>query len=256
MIYKEIDDLIKYNKNETAKFEARLNELVIKYDKLVKSLSEGSNDLLKKWYRLCNENYAIQRRYITDYLNGDSIDERDLEVLQYRRQMGARVMPLLLNFINAFEYILLQLPKTNLQLKTAISESTTDLKDYIKSNCPKDSDKNTGFRQELLSMLGFRAQSVANLRKALSENGILNSNDRIFLEGIWDMRNSMHTNFIAQKDIKIDFLDMKSKELLQYSVRKGKALYTPEWGVDVFTERLSMIMVEMINKAEKLEESA
>jgi hypothetical protein len=238
-----IDALIALNKTKSKEFEQELTRLVKFYDQKIKNLNASEGELLKRWYKLCNETYAVRRRIISDYLVGSTINERTLDDFQYRRQMGSRIYPLLLDFISISEFIFQLLLLNSPALSLKLDERIKPIKESLKKHW---SETNKDIRSSVLSSVGFKRQSVSFIRDTLVEMGVVKQHDSDFLKSVWELRNQIHANFIAQKNINFTFMPDSGGVMLSYSVKKGQPLYTPDWSLMKITERISRIMQETI----------
>lgn len=202
-------------------FEDRLTILVKDYFEKEKSI-KGTNEILRKWYNLCNENYYIEKEMIKEYLRGDDIKGEHHDIKQYRRQIGSRIYPLFINFINSFEYIceVLYLNSSTLQQKLKKNKEKSFISEYIKT--------------------------FFNLKYITKDQEEL-------LFSFWSMRNAMHRNNFAREKIEFEILDYETSKQIKYLVKAGESLYTPEWGLDKITEVMSSIIVDIINNIPDLE---
>lgn len=211
-------NLREWAKDRMELFEDRLTSLVKRYSEL--ESKEHNNEIKRKWLNLCNENYAIQRRMITDYLSGESIDEV-LGDMEYQIQVGAREYPLFIRFVNSAEYIfeLLYLNSVKLQQKLIVKKERSFVSDY---------------------------------RKAFKELGIMSDKDKEVHENIWSIRNAMHRNNYPRNNIELDIKDYETGITMHYKVDKGHAIYSPDEGIDKITEIISEIMLIIIDGIDDL----
>ena len=214
-------NLVRVNPLACKAFEERLTILVKDYFDKEKNI-KGKNEILRKWYNLCRENYYIQREMIREYLKGEDIKGKDQSFQQYSRQIGSRIYPLFVNFINSFEYICEVLYRN--------SEKLSEL-------MPED---------EIY-------RSFSKYRKAFNTTKATNKENIKLLEKFWSMRNAMHRNNFAREKIEFEITDYETNGKVQYLVKAGEPLYTPEWGLDKITEVMSSIMIDIINNIPDLE---
>lgn len=217
----KMTETIKINAIASKAFEKRLSILVKQY--YAKGLDmKGKNEILKKWYNLCNENYYIEREIIREYLKGEDIKGENQDIKQYSRQIGSRIYPLFVHFINSFEYIceVLYLNSPTLQEELKKNKEKSFISEYIK----------------LFSKLDY-----------------ITEDEETLLFSFWSMRNAMHRQNFPREKIEFELKDYTNGNILQYKVKKGKVVYTPEWGLDKITEVMSSIMVDIINNIPDLE---
>lgn len=207
--------------SEMTTFEQRLIQLVQKYHAL--ETAETGNEIKRKWLNLCNENYAIQRRMVTDYIRGECIKE-GLDEDQYQRQVGARVYPLFVNFINSFEYIceLLYLNSPSIQAKL--------------------------FERKERSF-------ISHYRKAFKQLSMLTSDEIDTLKAIWDIRNAMHRNNCSRNAIDLQITDYETGQTRRYQVDAGDPIFVPPWGIDKITEVMANSLLKVIDNLADLEKT-
>lgn len=208
-------NLVRINHLACMAFEERLSSLVKEYSEKEKD-TKGKNEILRKWYNLCNENYYIEREMIKEYLRGDDIKGEHHDIKQYRRQIGSRIYPLFVSFINSFEYIceVLYLNSPTLQQELKKNKERSFIREYI---------------------------------KVFSNLDYIDKNQEQLLFNFWSMRNAMHRQNFPREEIEFKLKDYTNGNILQYKVDKGEVVYTPEWGLDKITEVMSSIMVDIIN---------
>lgn len=232
--------------------ENHLIELVKKYRLLEEKAKAEPHEILRKWYYLCNENYALSRRRVTDFLFGPGIREDSLEEFQYQRQIGMVLMPIILNFVNAFEYIstllILNSNRFNKSLENII-------KPKIDSLNTKWEETNKDLKQSVIGTIRFSKNSISVQRKVLRKMSLIqNADDFSFLCFVWSIRNAMHNNFINTEEVKYVLKDEDTGRELNYHIPKGKGIQfwdTPKWNI-VITERLANIMRDIIKGLDDL----
>lgn len=225
--------------------ERHLTQLVDNYKSLEEKAKTEPNEILRRWYNLCNENYAISRRRVSDFLCGDTITDKELNDFQYMRQVGTVLMPIILNFVNSFEYI-----STLLRMNSKILQKELDtiIKPQVESLNSKWFETNTSVRDSVIKVIKNSVQNTSKIRKALRRLNIIDDNDVRFLSFVWEIRNAMHNNFINTQKISYKLKDKETGRTLDYTIEAGKGIQfwdTPKWNI-VITEMLTEIMVKII----------
>lgn len=242
---------IKLNIDLFKGLEKNLSELVEKYILLEKEASKISNEVLRKWYNLCNSNYAISRSRVSDYLSGSTIINKKLTDFQYRLQVGAVLMPTILNFVNSFEYVSTLLRMNSLCLSTELENI---VKPQLNSLVSKWTETDKGIRESVITVIENSVQNTSKTRKALKNMKIIDDDDVTFLRFIWDIRNAMHNNFVNTRKISYQLKDKETGRTLDYTIEPGKGIQfwdTPKWNL-VITEKLAEIMVKIISGLDDL----
>lgn len=225
--------------------EAHLTQLVGKYKSLEEDAGKQPNEILRKWYNLCNENYAISRRRVSDYLSGQTISENDLNDFQYMRQVGTVLMPIILNFVNSYEYISTLL---RLNSKSLSDQLDAIIKPQLDSLDSKWSETDKSIRNSIIQVIKDSVRNTSKVRKALRKMDVIDDNDAKLLSFVWDIRNAMHNNFVNTGKISYELKDKDTGRTLKYHLEAGAGIQfwdTPKWNI-VITEELAEIMVKII----------
>jgi len=229
-------------------FESELIRKTKKYHDLVSELDKAKkkNIILRKWFNLSNENYTIARRRISDFLC-KGIKERALSDFQYGRQIGTVLMPIIMNTINSFEYISNLLALNSKGFHSELNKLLKPSLDSI-SNPKNWLETDESIRASVLNKVRFSINSISFQRKTLRQLGKITPDGFAFLSFVWNIRNSMHNNFINKEKISYRLFDEDTERELLYEIDKGKGIQfwdTPKWNI-VITERLIEILVKII----------
>lgn len=234
---------INLNKEKCTEFEQVLIDLTLGYKLKRDILTRESNELLWRWYGHCNENYACQSRLISDYLQGDTINEATLDELQYRRQIGERIFPTLLYAITSAEQILTDLKSQTEELDNLVKRSVLPL---VASLEEKWMEEDISIRNSVLNSVHQGKVSFGRLRRVLKELEYITDTEEKFMASLWDIRNASHNNYISLGNISISFTNTDGVRR-EYRVIAGQPMHTPNWFVTDITEELSRIMVRILS---------
>lgn len=212
---------------------------------------EEDKQILKRWYNLCNRTYAISRRRVSDYICGPTIRELSLDDDQYATQVGGVLIPIILDMVNNFEYISQLVMKNSELMRDEIDNEISPILSSLETSWTESDSK---IRTSVINGVNYSAKSISSQRKALRRIEVLSEEDIKFLRFVWDIRNSMHNNFMNSKKIKYTLVDEDTGRELVYELEAWSGIQfwdTPRWNI-VIAKKLMGIMVKVIQDLEDL----
>ncbi len=152
-----------------------------------------------------------------------------------------------LEIINAFEKSTNDLVTQNNHLLEMLQARIVKKTDIIEANW----DKNATGKSRKLKLNIIRSQSrkvneMQFIRETLHNNEIINDLDKKVLDFAWDVRNSMHTDFLAIKDI--EFSAPGTSLNYTFNFKKGEQLYHPHDLLSFYsmTEQIIFIQIKIL----------
>lgn len=219
-----VDKLKNEQSNSTEKFIRILDPLLIEIPKAInfsaKLLEENEdNEILKEWYREVNGIHASYYCNLFGLRKASGDFEDFLEEPYTTYVLTAAIYRVIFDLVNAFEYTF-ELVRLNSKIfKEELSKNMKRTKEALNKEWCGGSIK---IRTKVIKHISNLSKSQKAKRDALLELNILDEDDVKFLVFVWDIRNSVHYNFVLGKDIKYVFQDGKFKHTFSY--KKGEKL--------------------------------
>lgn len=110
-------------------------------------------------------------------------------------------------------------------------------------------------KKDLIKGYKRKLNEMKFIRDTLRQHKIIDELDVRILEFTWDIRNSMHTNFIAIKDIEFDAPGTNLNYSFQF--KKGQELYHPSDLLSFYsiTEQIILIQLRVLQYFNKESET-
>ena len=194
---------------------------------------------------------SYQIKLILDTL--DSFRDKSEEQIGY--YIGKTAIQSFLDIINAYEHSTNKLVKSSIEFKSLL-ESRIDKKiKLIEEGWKSDVNrKSRDMKQSLIKSIERKVFEMKFIRDTLKKEGIIDSLDYKIMEFAWDIRNSMHSNFQAIKDI--EFSAPGTSLNYSFHFKEGEELYHPKDLSSFYsiTKQLIFIQLKILQHFNKLKE--
>ena len=172
---------------------------------------------------------------------------RDKPEDQISFYIGKIAIQSFLDIINAFEKSTNDLVGENESfsriLNDRIDRKVRLIEDGWKDDAPRKSRK---IKADVIDLYRRKVTESKFIRDSLHKTGVIDDLDKRVLEFAWDIRNSMHSNFVAIKDI--EFSAPGTSLNYSFDFRKGQELYHPKDLLSFYmmTEQLIFIQLKVL----------
>ncbi len=175
----------------------------------------------------------------------DTIDSyKELSEEQAGFYIGKIAIQSFLDIINSYEQSTNNLVSENDQLSNILKDRIDKKKSIIEENWDKKSGgKSKKVKEDLLRYYDRKIFEMQFIRDSLFQHGIIDNLDKRILDFAWDIRNSMHSNFVAIRDI--EFSALGTSLGYSFSFKKGEELYHPNDLVSFYTMTEQIISVQI-----------
>lgn len=131
-----------------------------------------------------------------------------------------------LDIINAFELSTNKLVDSNTCINELLNERINKKVKIIEDGWKSEVNrKSKDLKKEIETSVKRKKREMKFIRDTLKKHNIIDSLDYQILEFSWDIRNSMHNNFLAIKDI--EFSAPGTSINYSFKFKKGEELYHP-----------------------------
>ncbi len=184
----------------------------------------------------------------------DSLEQyRDKSEEQIGFYIGKVAIQSFLDIVNAFEQSTNNLIEDNSDISKILSVRVDQKIKLIEESWKENTNKKSRkLKSELIRLYKRKFTEMKFVRDSLLKNKIIDDLDKKILDFVWDIRNSMHSNFVAIKDIEFSAPGTS----LNYSFKfdKGQELYHPRDLLSFFTmtEQLIFIQLKVLQHFNKL----
>lgn len=172
---------------------------------------------------------------------------KEIPIEQIGLYVGKIAIQSFLDLINAFELSTNNLIKENTEIQELINERIEKRIKIIEDSWKSDVNrKSKDLKQNLIRDWRRKINEMKFIRDTLFKYKIIDELDKKILEFSWDIRNSMHNNFLAIKDIQ--FSAPGTKLNYSFNFKKGEELYHPKDLLSFYsmTEQLVFIQLKII----------
>lgn len=188
---------------------------------------------------------------IKDYLSGN-IRNNCLSLKHYFSLSGSIISRVLIDIVNSYELMSEKLRDNSPSLRKSLEEKINEKKRLLdawqpgESNCKK-------LKGECEKYLESKLKESAFNRSVLRSLDLISKGDVKFLTFVWDIRNSMHRNFVAHKNIEFEFEDIKTGNKIKLAFQKDEELGVkhPKTTL-IIADKVALIMMQMIKKMGKV----
>lgn len=198
------------------------------------------------------------------YVYGTFLIKNLLDTIeQYRGQseeqigfyIGKIAIQSFLDIVNAFEQSTNKLIQENSDFSEMLLDRSDQKVALIEGSWKEESNKKSRrLKSELIGLYRKKLTEMKFVRDSLHKHGIIDDLDKKILDFVWDIRNSMHSNFVAIKDIEFSAPGTS----LNYSFKfdKGQELYHPEDLLAFFTmtRQVTFIQLRVLQHFNKVHE--
>lgn len=186
----------------------------------------------------------------------DTLDDyKDKSEEQIGFYIGKIAIQSFLDIINSFEQSMIKLLEENEFFSNLLRERVEPKLNLIEESWKEDvSGKAKKIRKELINLYERRTKEMKFIRDTLHKEGIIDNLDKTILEFAWDIRNSMHSNFVAIKDIV--FSAPGTSLNYTFDFKKGQELYHPHDLSSFYsmTEQIIFIQSKILQRLNKQNE--
>ncbi len=204
-----------------------------------------------EWAMLMNRSYGIFCNDIEDFI-ARGIKQPGLSLNQYSELSGMKIVRILLDIINAFEMFNETLRNNSGDYEDELESSIKPQIDSVHINWSKNPRiiKDGVEKQDIIKLIRRKKNTISFKRKALRNMNLINDDEFEFLNFAWDIRNAMHSNFIAHKEIRYRLTDPRSglSKEFNYDINQEIGISGHPGWILVITGRISRIMMRIIKE--------
>ncbi len=179
-----------------------------------------------------------------------SIDEyKHLPEEQFGLYTGKIAIQPFLEIINSFEQILNKHTDGNDSLKSLLEDRINKKVEILNKQFTGTSGETKKFKDNLIKQLKMKIHEMAFVRDTLHKHEIIDATDRDILNFAWNIRNSMHNNFCAIRDIDFTYPDIKTRREYHWKFSKGEELSHPTGdliGFYIIIEQIIFILLKVL----------
>lgn len=179
----------------------------------------------KGWFKLvnstCNYETFIIQNLVTTLDNYKKFSEEQIGLY-----IGKIAIQSFLEIINAYELSTNNLVESNEKLQEMLKSRISKKIEIIENSWKTEvNSKSRDFKKDLITNQRRKNREMNFIRDTLKKNKIIDDLDYKILKFAWDIRNSMHNNFLAISDIK--FSAPQTSLNYSFDFKKGEELYHP-----------------------------
>jgi hypothetical protein len=177
-------------------------------------------------------------------------DHQHIPQEQLAYYVGKIAIQPFLEVVNAFEQLanrlLDQSPKFRLVLDERAATKIALVENNWTTGATGESKK---LKKQLIRHLKHKPHEMAFIRDTMKKEGVIDETDHAILSFAWDIRNSMHLNYTAIRDIDFEYPDIKTGKRYCFRFKKGQELYHPDDLVSfqVITEQIIFIFLKILH---------
>lgn len=204
------------------------------------------NDNVKVWF-----NQVLSTTIYGTFLIQNLIDNldkyTDKPIEQIGLYIGKIAISSFLEIINAFELSTNNLIAMNSDAQKLLNDRINSRIELIENSWKSDTNrKSRNLKKSLINQLENKKHEMKFIRDTFFKNDIIDELDKRILDFSWDIRNSMHNNFLAIKDI--SFSAPGTSLNYSFCFSKGEELYHPKDLLSFYsmTEQIIFIQLKII----------
>ncbi len=149
-----------------------------------------------------------------------------------------------LEIINAFEQSTNKLVEQNESMSKMLSQRIDKKVSLVEESWKLDvNHKSRKIKKDIIDGYRRKRYEMKFIRDSLYKNKIIDKLDIRILEFAWDIRNSMHTNFVAIKDI--EFSAPGTSLNYSFQFKKGQELYHPHDLLSFYSMTEQIIFIQL-----------
>lgn len=174
--------------------------------------------------------------------NFESYQDKPEEQISF--YIGKIAIQSFLEIINAFELSTNGLIENNESISKLLNERIDKKIALIEESWRLDvNSKSKKLKKDLINGCKRKRMEMKFIRDTLHQHKIINELDVRILEFSWDIRNSMHTNFVAIKDI--EFSAPGTNLNYSFKFEKGQELYHPKDLLSFYSMTEQIIFIQL-----------
>lgn len=220
------DELLEFKKEKLIELGDRIHSEYLFCKKAINHVPENRK-AEKLWYSSLCSKHTYSTAILQTFINSlPTLQKLSEEYFSF--YVGKIAIINFLEIINSYEQNLTKLIKNNEQLKLLLEnkiEEKLSLLDESWNN--KKCNNNQNLKEELKQNIKNKKFGAAFTRKILKKEGIIDKTDFDILLFAWTIRNSMHNNFVATRDIEFSYPDIKTGKTYHFKYKEGTELYHP-----------------------------
>jgi len=156
-----------------------------------------------------------------------------------------------LEMINSFELTMNLFIDENNQITTSLRKRIDEKIEIIEMSWNLESKgKVKKMKSNIKRQFENKITEMAFIRETLKKEGIIDETDFKILSFAWNIRNSIHMNFCAIKDLDFKYPDIKTGKTYHFKFKKGEELYHPDDLISfyIITEQIIFIMLKILQR--------
>lgn len=183
---------------------------------------------------------TYQIKLILDTL--DDYKEKSEEQIGF--YIGKIAIQSFLDIINAYETSTNKLVNSSNDFKSLLESRIQKKVKLVESSWKSDvNSKSKDMKKSIINTFERKVFEMKFIRDTLKKEGIIDSLDYRIMEFAWDIRNSMHSNFLAIKDI--EFSAPGTNLNYSFSFKEGEELYHPKDLSSFFSITKQLIFIQL-----------
>ncbi len=193
------------------------------YAKIIFDLNNPENEI--EWYRSVRST-CIYGTFLIQILIDELDKYKSFSEEQIRFYIGKIAIQSFLDVINIYEKSINKLVNSNEHLSKMIQIRINKKVQILEKSWKTEVNrKSRDLKDSLVKSIKRKSFEMKFIRDTLKKNEVIDDLDYDILEFSWDIRNSMHNNFVAIKDI--EFSAPGTSLNYSFSFKKGEELYHP-----------------------------
>lgn len=247
------EEFIQTRKNNLTELGNQLHKEVLFSKEFMKKNIRPENE--REWFSSVNSvcNYGT---FLIQNLIKQLEDYKRHSEEQISYYIGKIAIQTFLDIINAFELSTNKLIDKNKAINGLLNNRIEKKISIIESSWKSEvNSKSRDLKKSLISTFNNKRREMKFIRDTLKTNSIIDPLDYKILEFAWDIRNSMHNNFLAIKDM--NFSSPQTSLNYSFEFKKGEELYHPHdlKSFYMITEQIIFIQLRILQRLNKLDEN-
>jgi len=245
-------EFIKNQKEQLTQLGDKLHKESIFASQLIESNKRPQNEV--SWFRSVRSiaiHGTFQIQVILQTI--DSYEDKSEEQIGY--YIGKTAIQSFLEIINAFEKSTNTLVVESKELKSLLNQRISEKVKIIEKGWRTDvNNASRKLKKSLINTLERKVFEMKFIRDTLNKHKIIDPLDYKILEFAWNVRNSMHTDFLAIQDM--EFSAPGTSLNYSFKFKKGEELFHPSdlSSFYVLTEQIIFIQHKVLQHFNGIEE--
>jgi hypothetical protein len=217
------DEFIKIKKEELQALGDQLHKELSFAKQFIDSGKKPKNE--RQWFSSIRD-VCIYGTFLIQNLISTLENYKKLSEAQIGFYIGKIAIQSFLDIINAFELSVNNLISSNSEISELLDKRIQKKIDLIGAGWKEEvNSKSRKLKKNIEEIFRRKNREMKFIRDTLKKEKIIDELDYKILEFSWDVRNSMHNNFLAIKDI--EFSAPGTSLSYSFNFRKGEELYHP-----------------------------